>query len=118
MLAALQQLMSAASQHSMVGECCTVNAHSRQPHLWQTWLLMIICHYLLDIPDGHTQLDIVCHYKLPVVGTAAGDAAGKEVWCMRQQVGCHEGAVGVATHSYLACVCNPTPLQLLTNKGH
>lgn len=37
---------------------------------------------------------------------------------MRQQVGCHEGSVGVATHSYLACVSNPTPLQLLTNKGH
>ena len=36
---------------------------------------------------------------------------------MRQQVGCHEGAVGVATHSYLACVCNPPPLQLLTTKA-
>jgi len=77
-----------------------------------------ICHYLLDILDDSTPLNIVCHYRSPVVGTTTGYAAGKEVWCMRQQVGCHEGAVGVTTHSYLACVCDPPPLQLLTNQDH
>lgn len=49
----------------------------------------------------------------PVVSAAAGNATGKQVRGMCQQVGGHEGSIGVATDSYPACVRYPSPLQLL-----
>jgi len=49
----------------------------------------------------------------PVVGAAAGDAACEEVACVRQEVGCHEGAVAVAPACYPGWICHTAGYHLL-----